>query len=396
MATLTLIAEPFADLDAAAHAEAALDLTEAVAFTAPRGCSARLLVAADRDTPEFATARARTERLPLTANALPLLWRTGMSARPLDGELVHALTPLAALRSRVDDDGSQTSVMVPHALGWLAPDAMGAASARQYRAFVKRAVRLADAVVTPTHAVATALRERFGNIDVQVLPLAAPSSYLRPADDAERRAALGLPEQYLATTAAPGENGRLEWLLAALEADPSLPPLVVLTDRSSRDAASVAAPAGASVPADAPEPAAAPGPQTSASEPAVALLDSLRHRVHLVQPREPADIGAVLSGAQLLVMPQQHIGAGYVVLGALASGVPVVHAGCDAVAELALDAGIDATAAADGRDGFASELSRVTRDEAELARLRVLADDRSRTFSWGATAAMLWELHANI
>ncbi|MFC6234434.1 mannosyltransferase, partial [Leucobacter soli] len=229
MATLTLIGEPFPDCEAAAHAEGARELTRAVAETAPRGCSARLLVASDRPAPAFENARASTERLPLNATMLPVLWRTGVTARPLDGEMVHAITPLVALRARGEDDGSQSSVMVPHALGWLAPEAMGAATARQYRAFVKRAVKHADVVLTPTHATASALQERFGtDIVVQVLPLAAPPSFLPAGDSADRRTALGLPARYLVTTAVPGEAGRLEWLLQTLASDPSLPPLVVL------------------------------------------------------------------------------------------------------------------------------------------------------------------------
>ncbi|MCB1272785.1 MAG: mannosyltransferase, partial [Leucobacter sp.] len=136
MATLTLIGEPFPDAEAAVHAEAARELTRAVAENAPRGCSARLLVAADRTAPVFENARASTERLPLNSAILPVLWRAGVTARPLDGEMVHAPTPMIALRTRGDHDVSQTTVMVPHALAWLAPEAMGSANARQYRAFV--------------------------------------------------------------------------------------------------------------------------------------------------------------------------------------------------------------------------------------------------------------------
>lgn len=91
-------------------------------------------------------------------------------------------------------------------------------------------------------------------------------------------------------------------------------------------------------------------------------------------------------------MPQEHIGAGYEILGALASGVPVVHSDCAATAELTLDAGVPAGTA----EEFAAALSRVTRDAGERQRLAVLAEDRSRSFSWAGTAALLWELHANI
>lgn len=435
MATLTLIGEPFPDAEAAAHAEAARQLARAVADTAPRGCSARLLVAADRPVPRFDSARASVERLPLGSSVLPTLWRAGVTARPLDGEMVHATTPLAALRAHGEDDGSQSSVMVPHALGWLAPEAMGATAARQYRAFVKRAVKHADVVLTPTHATAAALQERYGsNLIVQVLPLAAPSSYLASDDAAERRAELGLPERYIATTAAPGEPGRLEWLFQAMVADPALPTLTVIAgavpfERAGGTAGGAvhgappaaaagvlasAAPMGGAEPLLADSPGAEAAASAAAASPgggsehmgtrtaepqdeAVAAVlqvvpEQLRARVRVVHPRELADVGAVLSGAELLALPQSLIGTGFEVLGAIAGGVAVLHGGCPVVAELALDAGV----ATDSPERFASELSRLCGNPAERDRLGVLAHDRSRGFTWFGTAMSLWELHANI
>jgi len=399
VATLTLIGEPFPDREAAAHAEATVELTRAVALAAPRGCSARLLVAADRPAPVFDTPRAVTERLPLNASILPMLWRTGVTARPLDGEFVHASTPLVALRARGEDDGSQSSVMVPHALGWLAPEAMGAATARQYRAFVKRAVKHADVVLTPTHATAKAVQDRYGShITVQVLPLAAPAAYREPADAAARRTALGLPGRYLVTTALPGEHDRLEWLVEAALADPSLPPVVVLhTDVPLEQNAE----ADASGEATEPQEKLASEGENAAAKHGEAETDPLiaraGNRVRVVRPNELADVGAVLAGAELLALPQPLIGAGFEVLGALTAGVPVLHGGCESAAELTLDAGI----AAESAERFAAELARLSGgpqggDAQERTRLGVLAQDRSRGFTWAGAAMSLWELHANI
>lgn len=369
MATLTLIGEPFPDVDAAAHAAAARDLTRAVAITAPRGCSGRLLIARDRPAPQFDTALAQVEAVPLPANVLTRVWRSGATARPLDGEFVHAPTPLIPLRARRGEDGTQTSVLVPHALAWQAPELMGPQLARHYRAFVKRAVRFADALLVSTHATAAALQQQYGaHLAVQVLPLAPPAEYLPSGDAAARRHAMGLPERYWATTAVLGEHGRLELLFEALFADPSLPPLVVLASEAAQDQLLSAVP------------------------------EQLRERVRIVAPVALAEAGAVLDGAALLAMPQAFIGAGYEVLGALACGVPVVHAGCGAVAELALDAGVAASSPAHLR----AELSRLLGSTAErgdtdaLGDLRVLALDRARSFSWESTAWQLWELHANL
>ena len=370
MATLTLIGEPMPGLEAAAHAAAARDLTDAIARVAPRGCSARMLLGHGSALPTFASPRARAETLPMRANLLPIMWRTGATARPLDDEFVHAVTPLVPLRARREDDATQTSVTVPHALAWVAPDLMGASEARQYRAYVKRALRFADAVLTPTHAVATVLHERYGlDLPIQVLPLAAPSAFARPLNDAvasSRRAELRLPERYVVTTAAPGTRGRLEWILDAMAADPALPDLVVLQSAQSEHTSDSIPPL--------PEP-----------------REDLQGRVHQVQVTELSDMGVVLSGALLLALPQEFIGTGYEVLGALDAGVPVLHSECPVASELALDAGTTA----DSAGSFAHELTRLTSgSDADLACQRVLAEDRSNSFSWATTAWQLWELHA--
>lgn len=372
MATLTLIAEPFPDWEAEIQAAAARDLTKAVAATAPRSCSARFLVGRGSPAPEFESPLIRIERLPMRASLLPLVWQSGTTARPLDGEFVHALTPMMPLRSRGEDDGSQTSVTIPHSIAWEAPAVLGGSQARLFRAFTRRAVKLADVILTPTHATARVLQQQYGeHLPVQVIQLAPPAEFRSAPDSAERRAALGLPERYAVTTAMNGEHGRLEWLFDAMRFNASLPPLVVLEgfdpgvptrDRDTSDAR------GTQVP------------------------DELADRVVAVRARELADIGAVLSGASLLVQPQSFAGTGYALLGAMCEAVPVLHADHPATAELVLDAGVSA----DNPGSFAAEYTRLFRDTDALAQLSVLARDRSRGFSWYGAAWQLWETHANL
>lgn len=296
----------------------------------------------------------------MNAGSLPLLWRTGATARPLDGELVHAGTPLVPLRSRTEDDGSQTSVVVPHTLAWRAPELMGGAHAKSYRAFVKRAIKFADAVLAPTHAVAEQLGDIYG-IEVQVLPLAAPTEYLENENSAALRNTLGLPGRYVVTTTLPGEHGRLSWLLDAMLADTELPDLVVLH---------------------------------LGEAPLPPVREQLAGRVHIVEVDDLAEIGAALSGAVLLALPQTDLGCGFEVLGALAARVPVLYADCTAAGELALDASVSA----ESEEEFAQALTRLSRESGaeELQRLRLFADDRTRSFSWRSTAWQLWELHASL
>lgn len=375
MATLTILGEPFPDGEADFHAAASRELAEAVAECAPRGCSSRLLLAKTEDPPRLVSPRARVETLPFPSSVLPLLWQSSATARALDGEFVHAPTPMVPLRSRGSDDGSQTSVMIPHGLAWEAPELMAAAAARLYRSFARRAVRLADVVLAPSHATARVLQRHYGDqVPIQVLPLAAPAAARASHDSAERRVALGVPERYVVTTAGPGVHGRLDWVIDALRAEPGFV-LVVITGRAA--------------------PTASRGKGAIDGEDgAIAALipEELRDRVQVVRPRELADIGAVISGAALFALPQTGIGTGYEVLGALASGVPVLHAGTGACAELVLEGG----RAGEDPASFARELHGLLGSPDELARLRVLAEDRSRAFSWDSTAWQLWELHANL
>ncbi|WP_125099918.1 mannosyltransferase [Leucobacter chromiireducens] len=372
MATLTLIADPFPDWEAEVQAAAARDLAAAIAETAPRSCSARYLVSRGAAQPEFTSPRIRTEQLPMRAGMLPFAWQNGATARPLDGEFVHALTPLVPLRSRGDDDGSQTSVTISHALAWEAPALLGTTQARLYRAFAKRAVRHADVILTPTHATARVLQENYGtDLPIQVLQPAPPREYLAGPDAAERRAALELPARYALTTASPGEYGRLEWLLDAMRGDSELLPLVVLSGFDP----------------------APPTRDKNAADPcAAAIPDELRDRVQVVQPRELADIGAIVAGSAVLLMPQAFAGTGYLTVAALTASVPVLHAGNAATAELVLDAGVAASTA----EEFAAEGSRLLRDPDSVAKLAVLAGDRGRGFSWNGAAWQLWETHANL
>lgn len=370
VATLTLIADPFPDWEAEAHAAAARDLARAIADTAPRSCSARFLVARGSSVPEFKSPLIRTEQLPMRAGMLPFAWQSGATARPLDGEFVHALTPLVPLRSRGDDDGSQTSVTITHSLAWDAPALLGNSQARLYRSFVRRAVKLADVILTPTHATARVLQEHYGSdLPIQVLQLAPPSEFLGSVDAADRRDVLQLPPQYALTTATPDELGRLDWIFDAMLADQALPPLVVLEG-------------------------ADPGLSARAASDSLPLTfpDALRGRVFPVRPRELADVGAIVSAALVLLQPQAFAGSGYLTLAALSGAVPVLHAEQAATAELVLDAGISVASA----EAFTAEFRRLFTEPGTLSTLSVLACDRARGYSWNGAAWQLWETHANL
>lgn len=429
MATLNLIAEPFPDFEAPVHLAAVADLTNALASTAPRGCSVRYLAAKDAAPAEFASPKVSVDALPIRASALPVLWQSGTSARPLDGEMTHAFTPMVPLRSRNEDDGTQTTVNVPNALAWQAPELLHPAHVRLSRSFIKRAIKHADVVITSTHAHAELLQEHFSfMIPLQVVPPAAPSQLLAGPDAAERRARLGLPDRYVVTTAQADEFGRLQWIFDAYLADASLPPLAIIAgldpEKFVKGSPARRDPGTGTVEVA----SVGDGPSAAASDPVAAAIAAtvpaqLASRVHVVSSADLRDAGATLAGAALLLQPQAFSPTGYTIVAALASRVPVLHAGDAAVAELAVDAGI----AEPTREGFIGALSRlsactvttssadVAPDSAsvtaqapaavstpasdglsELEMLAVHAGDRGRTFSWRGTAWQLWETHAAI
>lgn len=360
MSTLNVIGEFLEGWENEGQRASARELTVALAETAPRGCASAMLIASNADAPAIDHPKARVEVMPLHGSMLPLIWRGAAAARPLDGEFVHALSPLVPLRHRDEDDGSQTTVTITNTLAWDAPEVLPKGQAKHVKQLVRRALKYADVILTPTHAVAERLREIYGaDIPVQVLPLAAPREYVAGPDSSERRAALDLPDTYLVSTAFPGDIGRLEWILRALEVHPDLPPLVLI----------------------------GPGADADLSQWSV-----LGDRVRQLPVDDLHDIGAVIAGAEALVMPQLIADCLLPIHGALASRVPVLHGGAACMNETVIDGGLSNSTESD----FTDALTRVLAAADEHDRLRVLAEDRSRMFSWRTTAWQLWEVHANI
>lgn len=391
MARLTVVAEPFPDWEAPVQRLAARDLAVALSANAPRSCSVRYLAASDSELPVFPSARISAEQLPLRKNLLPMLWQSRATARPLDGELFHALTPMVPLRARAEDFGTQSTITIPHLLQWEAPELMSPNQARLLRAFVRRAAKFADVILTTTYATANTLTEVCGSdLPVQVVPFAAPREFLAGSDAAERREALGLPARYAVTTALPDERGRLSWAFDALRAHTEAEHLVIIDGLD---------PAVFTRSATAEKPRAQKNATGEDAAPEATRLgtitvpEDLADRVTVVDPGDLANVGAIIDGASLFLQPQSFLASGYAVIAALAAGVPVLHSGHAATEELVLEAG----SAAPTSEEFTAEFARLcTNHNDALEHLTVLAGDRGRTFSWQNTAWHLWQTHADI
>jgi glycosyltransferase involved in cell wall biosynthesis len=144
------------------------------------------------------TALARRE----LAAALQLGVATGIGAG-----MIHSPTLFAPLvrHDRVHDN-DQTVVTIWDLAPWDAPGERPKSVVAWHRAMLKRAVKHADAVVVPTHAMAVRLAG-FAKLGerIRVIAGAAPTRFAPPVDEVGRRRAMDLPEGFvlLAGRAAP-------------------------------------------------------------------------------------------------------------------------------------------------------------------------------------------------
>ncbi|MEJ1091078.1 glycosyltransferase [Microbacterium istanbulense] len=349
-------------LDQLAHvadpdqAEAALALTAGLIDTAPRGCVVSAIVPAgsDLDLPGVNGVRP----MPLPRRELLASWQLGI-APGVGGGLIHAPS-LAAPLVRHDrmNDHDQTTVTLWDLRAWENPELMPRASVVWYKGMLRRAVKHADAVVVPSHAMA----ERLGDLApfgdrIRVIAGAAPLGFATPADAADRRAALSLPAVYVLVT---GEgDSYTDGFRAAARADV--------------DAVVIGAVEG--------------------TEPALAELAAAsglpEHRAHIRGVLDAADRAAVLAGAGAVVATSTSSAWPWRVVEAMTLGVPVVAVDSGAHRDVIADGGalVDAAELADALEDALGEGER---------RQRVLASDRARAFSWQSSAERVWSLHADL
>ena len=197
-------------------------------------------------------------------------------------------------------------VVTVHDLAFLRmTETVSAASAR-YRTLVPRSLRRARVVVTPSTAVADAVREAYarglGSTPVRVVPHGVDPAWSTAAPpDAALRAALGLPSSYLLFVGTLEPRKDLRTLLAAVRLLPDAPPLVLV------------GPPGWGEQVDVGD-AVVPG-----------FLDD-------------GALRAVVAGAAALVLPSRDEGFGLTVLEALAAGTPVVASDLPVLREVGGDA----------------------------------------------------------
>jgi glycosyltransferase involved in cell wall biosynthesis len=303
-------------------------------------------------------ARLRTS--PLRYRELAAAWRHGLVA-PLGG-MVHAPSLFAPLSGRRE----QVVVTIHDAIAWLEPDSVSG-SANWYRAMGRRADRYADAVVVPSHAVASAFEERGMFRDrMHVIPGAATPSLNVPDDAAMRRARRGLPRDYIASSSTLDPRTGLHELLTALARLDA--PLVLLGD---------------------------PDWNGRTLEEALAAAGVDTARVTVVPDADTPDRAAILAGARLFVEPSRLEGFGANALDAMTVGTALIATADPAIVELA-DGAARLVDRDDVAEGLHASIGDLLEDDAAVDRLRIAGGDRARAFSWRDAAERVWQLHADL
>jgi glycosyltransferase involved in cell wall biosynthesis len=354
-------------------AEATRELARALVIGAPAGCEVEGIAPAggsgDLDVVPGLVGIRRTA-LPRRelAGALQLGVGTGIG-----GGMIHSPSLFAPLvrHDRVHDH-DQTVVTVWDLRPWEAPDELPRAVVGWHRAMLKRAVKHADAVVAPTHAIAARLAEIAPLGDrIRVIAGASPLDFAVPGDEVGRRRALDVPEGFLLLSGGPVRSDALETALAAIGASGIDLPIVVIDTQDG-------------------------------DEPAIADIASAagipERSVHVRGPLDAPDRAAVFGAALAFLAASPRAAFPWRVVDALTLGVPVIAVASAVHSEVIVDGGelIDGRDAEALVEGLADALNRALASTAAAERLAVLSGDRGRAFSWREAADRVWQLHAEL
>lgn len=356
------------------------NLAREVIRRAPEGCEVDGLTSAitleqehdllDR-LPGIAQIRASKLGRPVLAKS----WQLGLMTNVFGGGLIHAPSLFAPLRDPASGDPAQVVVTVHDAVPWTHPQTLTKNGVRWHKAMLKRAYQYADAVVTPTHAVADQIAERFDFGDrLRVIPGAASPTIALPDDETQEAIAarFGLPGTYILAVGTLEPRKGLDRLIATM-ARPEL-----------RDAVLVhAGPDGW-------------GEVNLDELCATAGVD--RRRVRNLGYISDQELAVVLDRATVFCMPSVDEGFGLPLIEAFRAGTPTVHSDAPALMEVSQGSSL-AVKQKDPAvfvEHLALALSNVLRDAELRETLRIAGHDRAPFYSWAYSADLVWRLHAEI
>ncbi len=339
------------------------ELLRALVATLPTGDRLRVV-----RLPAPAAAVAELERLavPVAELRLPFplvsrLWARGLPPHPADSGVVHAPTLLVPPAR----PGTRLVVTVHDVVPWTHPETLTPRGVAFHRAMGARAATSAAVIVTPTEAVARAVREHLDPRCPVVGVLSGAAIRPVPDDAPLRRRRLGAADPYVLFVGTAEPRKGLDVLVRAM-ADARLAGLTLV----------VAGPLGwgdVSV-------------QVLAQDAGVGDRTVVTGRV------PDPDLAALYAGAQVVVMPSRAEGFGLPVVEAMAHGVPVVTSDDPALVEVGH--GSTLTTPVGDPTALAAGIARVV-DEADLRATMVRAGrDRAAELTWTTTAERMWRVYA--
>ena len=347
------------------------ELTRALIATAPRR-RARSRVSCRRrpktstsTSPSVLPGLAALYKSPLDRRSLAAAWQHGFTKLPGRG-MIHAMSLLAPLHKhdRVNEN-EQIAVTIHDAVPWTHPETLTSRSVSWHVAMAKRAQKHADAIVVPSHAVATQLREHLDLGDRVRVIGGAVSANLRVPDDADARAdAMGLPPNgYVLAVGTLEPRKGLDALITAMaHADAPDIPLIIAGPDSWGDLSVERLREAAGLP---------------------------EWKVRALGHLADEDLAVALRRATVMVFPSRAEGFGLPVIEAFALGTPGDPLGRPGPARSL--GGCRARGAARRsrsrrtRPALADAIARVVGDDELRGTMRTLGQDRSRAFSWTAT-----------
>ncbi|WP_374947993.1 glycosyltransferase family 4 protein [Agreia sp.] len=356
------------------------ELTRELIATAPRGCDVEAIVSkVPKDELDGILTRlpglAELTTLGLPRRELARAWQHGFATGARGRGMIHATSLLAPLRKidRTESIGEQVAVTIHDVVPWTHPETLTPHGVAWHKGLARRARRYADAIVVPTHTVASELADimKFGD-RIRVIGGAVSSHLVLPDDPEARAEALDLPADYILTVGTLEPRKGLAPLIRAL-ADPGAPdfPLLIVGPKGwgDLDVARLVAEAGL-----APD------------------------RVRVLGFLSDSDLALALDRASLFVFPSLAEGFGLPVVEAMHFGTPVVHSDAPALLEVTAGAGI--VVARDDAAGYperlAEAMASALADPELYERLSVAGYDRAQAFSWRDSAEKVWQLHADL
>jgi glycosyltransferase involved in cell wall biosynthesis len=375
MTTLRVIIDDMLQASPGGSSRSTEELTRALVESAPRGCTVEGFVSAS--SPDAYTAI--TDRLPglgtlhkspLARRELMAAWQHGFTRLPGNG-MVHAPSLFAPLARHYRlNDGDQIAVTIHDTLAWTHPESLSPKAVSWYKSMAKRAHKYADAIVTPSHAVATHLSELFDFGDrIRVISGAPSALMIPPVDRAERAENMKLPERYVLAIGFLEPRRGIDQLVSTFASVEDNVPLVIV------------------------------GPQTNDPH----LTETLKtaglspDRVMALGKLSTPDLAVVLDRATVFAYPNLEEGFGMPMLEAFALGTPVVHSDAPALMELAADAGVVVERDGDGYpERLADAINSVLQNPELAKRLSYSGSDRAQLFSWRNAAEKVWQLHADL